>query len=188
MCIDGAHVTRFHLREPSEWLCTRKEAIKSGGRADVHERERIVVRQIGARPIAAIAPAGYWALNTLYNVYLRDALRSEAGANPYTLHFLLGVLLSETLGWYWEHCLSDHKRVFPKVKKRALLSLPIPTWRAPRMRHLHDAIAQTTRELIGAQAERHALEDEGARAVVTARVRRLDAALHERVEDIYFAR
>ena len=35
-------------------------------------------------------------------------------------------MLSSSGRWYWVNRFSDQKRIFPKVKKEALLSIPVP--------------------------------------------------------------
>jgi SAM-dependent methyltransferase len=118
-CVDGAHVQRYRLLPPTEFVCTRPEAIKSGGDTRVHGRDRILVRQIGRRPTAALAPGGTWALNTVYNLWLREG-------SGFSLLEVLGVLLSDPVGRYWERRFWDGKRTFPKVKKASLLAAPLP--------------------------------------------------------------
>lgn len=98
---------------------TRPEAIKSGGKLSVYESERIGVRQIGRFPIASLLPGGWYSLNTIYNIYLTREV-------PFDLKFILGVLSSRMLQWYWELRFYDQKKTFPKIKKAHLLSIPIP--------------------------------------------------------------
>ena len=118
-CVDGAHIQRYRMLDPEEYVSTSPAAAKSGGDPLVHGRDRILVRQIGRRPVAALAPGGVWALNTLYNVWIE-------GDSEYDLRELLGLLLSEPIGRYWERRHWDRKRTFPKIKKAPLLALPIP--------------------------------------------------------------
>ena len=145
-CCDGADVSMFGLRLRDEFVCTDASAIKSGGKPTVYARERIVVRQIGARPIAAIAPAGVWALNTIYNVWPRD------GAEPYSSRFLLGVIASRLIGWYWGQRFWDQKRTFPKIKKASLLAIPVPVidFDDPTSRASYDEVCEVVGELEGA--------------------------------------
>jgi type IV secretory pathway protease TraF len=117
--VDGSNISRYSLTRSSEFVDFRPEAVKSGGKAAVHEQERIGVRQIGEVPVATLLPAGIYALNTIYNIYF---IRNTG----YSLNFMLGVLLSRALGWYWRSIFFDQKRTFPKVKKEALLAIPVP--------------------------------------------------------------
>jgi SAM-dependent methyltransferase len=144
-CLDGKQLEPFAARPPSEFVCTAQEAIKSGGKSEVHGQERIGVRQIGATPIAALIPEDVWSLNTVYNIYLTD----EALATGYDTRYLLGVILSSTVQQHWLQHASDHKRIFPKVKKAALRALPIPPidFTASEQRGLHDEVVASVERL-----------------------------------------
>jgi SAM-dependent methyltransferase len=144
-CLDGKQLEPFAARPANEQVCIEPEAIKSGGKKEVHEQERIGVRQIGATPIAALIPADVWSLNTIYNVYLTK----QARASGYDSRYLLGVMLSSTVQQHWLQHASDHKRIFPKVKKGALRALPIPPidFTCAEQRDLHDAVVASVERL-----------------------------------------
>ncbi|MBN2130033.1 MAG: N-6 DNA methylase, partial [Sedimentisphaerales bacterium] len=116
--LDGENISRYALSGPREYVCLNPEAVKSGGNSDVYEQERIGVRQIGRRPIATLLPAGWYSLNTIYNVYFTRNVE-------YCLKYILGLLCSKLLGFYWEQHHFDQKRTFPKIKKAPLLSIPV---------------------------------------------------------------
>ncbi|MBU0717119.1 MAG: N-6 DNA methylase [Planctomycetes bacterium] len=116
--LDGENISRYALVPPCEWVDTDPRSIKSGGKSSVYEDQRIGVRQIGQRPIATLLPGGWYSLNTIYNIYFTKPIALN-------LRFILGLLGSNLLGWYWELKFYDQKRTFPKVKKQPLLSLPI---------------------------------------------------------------
>ncbi len=81
--VDGANIEPFGLRSQSLFVLFNSEGVKSGGNEAIHQQERICVRQVGHYPIATVIPAGLFAMNSLYNVYLR-----KAGAE--NLYFVLG--------------------------------------------------------------------------------------------------
>jgi len=117
--IDGANIDRFYVHPATEFVDFRPSAIKSGGNPDVYDKPRIGVRQIGETPIAALLPAGLLTLNTVYNIYLTRPTQ-------YDLRFVLAVILSTPLRWYWRQTSFDQKQTFPKIKKDALLNIPVP--------------------------------------------------------------
>ncbi len=117
--IDGANIYRYALSSSREFVDFRPEAIKSGGKSEVYEQERIGVRQIGQVPVATIVPAGIYSLNTVYNIFFTTK-------TEYELPFILGVFCSQAIRWYWRQSFFDQKQTFPKIKKDALLSVPIP--------------------------------------------------------------
>lgn len=100
-----------------EYVCFDKKAIKSGGKPSVYVQDRVLVRQIGAFPEGALCPAGVYTLNTIYNIYLKN--------KRLNLSYLLAVLNSKVVRYYWLEKFSDSKKTFPKIKKRPLESLPI---------------------------------------------------------------
>jgi hypothetical protein len=58
-------------------------------------------------------------LNTIYNVYFTENTK-------YDLRFILALMNSGALAEYWRVVNSDLKPTFPKIKKDALLEIPVP--------------------------------------------------------------
>ncbi len=116
--IDGANINRYRLSVSTDYVHFEDFAIKSGGKKFVYEQERIGVRQIGMIPVACLLPAGLYTLNTIYNIY-------PTIETSYRLHYILGLICSRLFKWYWKQTSFDEKQTFPKIKKDALLSLPI---------------------------------------------------------------
>lgn len=117
--IDGGNIAPYYLQPPSEYVNYIPSAIKSGGSEKIYRQDRICIRQIGATPIATFVPTNIFTLNTIYNVYLKE----EGIAN---LKFLLGIINSRVTKFFWKKNNSDEKKTFPKIKKEAILSIPVP--------------------------------------------------------------
>lgn len=117
--IDGLHIARYDLKPGQEFVDLRPGAVKSGGNAAVYQQRRIGLRQIGASPIATMLPAGLFTLNTIYNVFLVRPC-------PLKLEFILGITASAFIRWFWRQKFFDQKRTFPKIKKAAILGIPVP--------------------------------------------------------------
>jgi hypothetical protein len=117
--LDGGNINRYSLSPPIESVNTKAGAIKSGGDLDVYENDRIGVRQIGRSPIATLLPGSWYSLNTIYNVYFTKK-------TTYDLRFILALMNSAALAEYWRVVNSDLKPTFPKIKKDALLEIPVP--------------------------------------------------------------
>jgi len=117
--IDGGNIESFKLKPSKEFVNFIPSAIKSGGNEIIYRQDRICIRQIGAVPIATFVPANIFTLNTIYNVFLKEK-------NASNLKFLLGIINSKAIIFYWKKNNSDEKKTFPKVKKEAILSIPIP--------------------------------------------------------------
>ena len=115
--IDGSNIKPYALVPHTEYVNFIPEAIKSGGNSNVYSCDRIVVRQIGIYPEGCICPSGLYTLNTIYNLYLWN--------NKLCLKYLLGLINSKLLHYYWILTYSDSKKTFPKIKKAPLDSMPI---------------------------------------------------------------
>ncbi len=115
--VDGTNVTRYFLKKYHEYVCFESNAIKSGGNQDVYKKDRILVRQIGKFPEGCFCPSEIYTLNTIYNIYTTtEAIK---------LKFLLGIINSKLIQFYWLMMFFDNKETFPKIKKEPLESLPI---------------------------------------------------------------
>ena len=138
--------TATHLRLVTNLSTSRPEAIKSGGNPQVYGQPRVGVRQIGQSPIATYLPAGLCTLNTIYNIYFTKQTN-------YHLKFVLGIVCSKALAWYWGRSFFDQKRTFPKIKKDALLSIPIPrlNFSDPTEKHKHDELVAKVEQMLAAK-------------------------------------
>jgi type I restriction-modification system DNA methylase subunit len=144
--IDGENIEPYHLKPSKEFVNYIPTAIKSGGNEAIYRQDRICIRQIGAYPIATFVPANIFTLNTIYNVYLKEK-------NLANLKFLLGITNSNATRFFWKKNNSDEKKTFPKIKKEAILSLPIPTITKDN-KSLHDEIVKLVDQLLKLNEEK----------------------------------
>lgn len=138
--IDGRNIEPYKLKPPTEFVHFIPSAIKSGGSEIIYRQDRICIRQIGATPVATFVPANIFTLNTIYNVYLKEK-------NLADLKFLLGVITSKAAKFFWKKNSSDEKKTFPKIKKEAILSIPIPIINKQN-KNLHDEIVKWVNQLL----------------------------------------
>ncbi len=178
--LDGGNINRFSLSPPTEFVCIEDGAIKSGGDLNVYENDRIGVRQIGRSPIATLLPSGWYSLNTIYNVYFTKMTH-------YDLRFILAMLNSAVLAEYWRVVNSDLKPTFPKIKKDALLEIPVPAieFSNPVDRVVHDHLCDLVDQLLNAIDE-HTQAREPSRRVQLERLSKsLDRRIEQAVRDAY---
>lgn len=116
--IDGVDIKNRSYAVPNKYFDFRKCMIKSGGDYNVYNRTRLVIRQIGVTPIVGICEKGILASNTLYNVFLKK--------DKSNLMYILGILTSNFIKYYWLSNYYDKKQLFPKIKKYQIMQLPIP--------------------------------------------------------------
>lgn len=138
--IDGGNIEPFKLKPAKEYVHYIPSAIKSGGSETIYRQDRICIRQIGATPVATFVPANIFTLNTIYNVYLREK-------NLADLKFLLGIVTSNATKFFWKKNNSDEKKTFPKIKKEAILSIPVPIINKQN-KNLHDEIVKLVNQLL----------------------------------------
>lgn len=120
-CYTGKDISRYHLGYSNLLAYVNREA-KSGGCWDekAHEtRPKVLVRQIGERPICALDENGWYSLNTLF-------LITPKSSDELSVKYILGILNSNYIGRYWENMFSDKRKTFPKIKGTYLEKLPIP--------------------------------------------------------------
>ena len=115
--VDGGNIFRYYLSPPTEYVEFLKENVKSGGNKKVYHSKRVLVRQIGKYPKGAYSPPGIFTLNTVYNLFLKD--------NNINIKYLLGIINSNVVQYFWQLKYYDKKATFPKIKKAGLENIPI---------------------------------------------------------------
>ncbi len=116
--IDGGNIDRYTLKPVKEYVLFVPEAIKSGGNEKIYLQDRLCTRQIGNYPLVTFVESGIFALNTIYSIYKTN--------ETIDLKFILGVINSKVINYYWQKTNYDEKKTFPKIKKEAILNIPIP--------------------------------------------------------------
>jgi hypothetical protein len=179
-CIDGVNIGRYRLKPSTEWVCFSPDAIKSGGKQSVYENARIGVRQIGRVPVATLLPGGVYSLNTIYNVFFTKPVKFD-------LRFILGLLCSRLLGWYWEHHFFDQKRTFPKVKKGPLLSLPIAhvDFANPTDTKKHTRIVSCVQEMLDLHEQLPSAKTPHAKTALQRQIDATDRQIDKLVYELY---
>jgi hypothetical protein len=178
--IDGKNIHNFFFDAPVEFVCCEKKAIKSGGNDDVYNTERICTRQIGETPIATIVPSGIYTLNTVYNLYFNKE-------TSYSIKFILGIMLSAAFKFYWKLRYFDEKKTFPKIKKDALLGMPIPALDLSQKvnKEKHDNLVSLVDKMLELKKKEAAELSQHLKTVITRQIDAVDKAIDTIVYGLY---
>ncbi len=178
--IDGGNILRYTLLPSTEFVEFIPDAIKSGGKQAVYERARIGVRQIGQTPICCFVPAGIYTLNTVYNIYF-------TGETPYNLNFVLGIIESELIQWHWRQTAFDEKSTFPKIKKDALLRIPLVKidFSNPADVARHDRMVRLVESMLQLHKDKQNARSESERERLTREINITDEQIDALVYELY---
>ena len=117
--LDGRHINRYKLSWGGQFLAYDVKNIHSCKRTDIFEAcEKILFRRVGDRLIATCDDKQFYALNTLVVITLLPSVQ-------YSLKYLLGLINSKLLNFYYVKFLKSTKKVFSEIQARQLAELPI---------------------------------------------------------------
>jgi type I restriction-modification system DNA methylase subunit len=106
--------TYIHYLPENEKLFTN-QAFRT---KDIFEQEKLIVRQIlGKRIVTTFDNENYYTDQTTYVINKKE--------NNFKLMFLLSVINSKLMYYYFKNTFSDNKVTFPKVKRSQILEFPI---------------------------------------------------------------
>lgn len=176
--IDGWNIDTYKLKPSKEYVKYVPAAIKSGGNESVYSQERICIRQIGAVPIATIVPAHLFTLNTIYNVYLKDKRTAD-------LHYLLGIVNSKVVRYFWRKMNADEKATFPKIKKEAILSIPIKQVNTKIEKEQHDEIVKNVELVLKLNADIQIETNEAKKEQMKGRIAYAEQKINDIVYELY---
>jgi hypothetical protein len=114
----GGDVFRYHVNKPSSYVLFEKPDT-SGGCWDqeVHFAEhKLLIRQIGDRPTAAILTQPVAVSGNIFTI-MGNSIDQEL--------FLLGIINSSLMRYFWQIMFYDYKSSFPQITIFSLSMLPI---------------------------------------------------------------
>ena len=119
--IDGRNINRYELAWAGQYLAYDVKNIHSCKRTDIFEaNEKIFFRRVGDRLIATYDDKQFYALNTLVVITPQEQV-------DFSLKYLLGLINSSLLNFYYVKYLKSTKKVFSEIQARQLAQLPIHT-------------------------------------------------------------
>ena len=116
-CLTGKDIHPY-CANYSGLYCYYNVEAKCGGCWDetIHNQEvKVLVRQVGAVPVCGIDTNGYAILNSAFMI-VSDAV------SPF---YLLALLNSTLLRFYWKNVFEDKRKTFPKIKGSYLEQMPM---------------------------------------------------------------
>ncbi|MCX7049921.1 MAG: Eco57I restriction-modification methylase domain-containing protein, partial [Candidatus Sumerlaeota bacterium] len=126
--IAGGDVHRYYVQPPSEFVLFERPDSAGGCWApDVHfSPHKIVIRQICERPTAAILLVPMAVTGNVFTIRM-DAIEDET--------YLLALLNSSLVAFFWRIMFSDFKESFPQVTIFSLSQAPVCVHAASDQRH-----------------------------------------------------
>ncbi|MEO6328713.1 MAG: N-6 DNA methylase [Ginsengibacter sp.] len=127
--LTGSDIYKYFSNEPSEFVLFERPKT-SGGCWDkeVHlANHKICVRQIGFYPTATFIHQRYAVTGNIFTVITKDSQFEK---------FLLAVLNSKVIKYYWQIMFNDFKTSFPQVSIFSLSNVPIPKILKEDQQHL----------------------------------------------------
>jgi hypothetical protein len=124
----GKDINRYTLVYDDNWVNYQPEEMmkielnRGGGglrlrTKDIFEREKILTRQTADRIIGTIDLDNYYYSNTLHGTAITD--------NSYDIRFVLALLNSKTLNYYYKATTAEGGKVFAQIKIEILRQFPI---------------------------------------------------------------
>lgn len=117
-CLTGSDITRYNVSYNNLYCYFNREAQRGGCWDEkVHFlKNKVLVRQIGATPIAGLDEYGYAVLNSAFMISPKGRVNGK---------FLLALINSKVLQFFWANKFGDKRKQFPKIKGTYLDLLPI---------------------------------------------------------------
>jgi predicted type IV restriction endonuclease len=142
--LDGRNIQRYALHWPGTYLAYDIKNIHSCKRTDIFEtQEKILFRRVGSGLVATYDTHQFYALNTLVVITLRQT-------TSLSLKYILGLLNSRFLNFYYVTFLKSTKKIFSEIQARQLAELPIRTidFDNPDDKAIHDKMVKLVERML----------------------------------------
>jgi type I restriction-modification system DNA methylase subunit len=155
------------------WLAEPRPA------ADFDAPVKIVMRQTGDSLVAALDTDGYLCLNNMHVLVPR-------GIEPAS-NFILGVVNSRLLNWYYRTLNPEVGEALAEVKKSNVAQLPIrvPNFKQNKDRSAHDRMVRLVGEMLTLNQKVDAARTDHAKATLQRQIAAIDRQIDRLVYDLY---
>jgi type I restriction-modification system DNA methylase subunit len=132
----GEHVNNFILEWKNDTWLSYGNWLAAPRHLGLFDNERIIIREIPAkdRLIVAYTKEKFAVKNSAHIGILQD--------KNFSMKYILGVLNSKILGWYFRYKNNEFDGLFPKIKINQFKSLPIPKATTEQQTQIADLVDQ----------------------------------------------
>ncbi len=178
--IDGRNINRFQLNWSGYYLAYDVNNIHSCKRKDIFEAEKIFFRRVGDRLIATYDDQKFYALNTLVVI-------TPNATSDLKLRYLLGLINSKLLNFYYVTFLKSTKTVFSEIQARQLGQLPIYAidFAKPAEKAKHDKMVQLVERMLTLHKDKAAARLTTEKNMLQTQIEATDTQIDKLVYDLY---
>jgi adenine-specific DNA-methyltransferase len=138
--------------------------------------QKIVIRQTADSIIANLDDNHFLSLKNVHNLKCVD--------KNYSLKFILGILNSSTINWWYQKLIPESGRVFAEVKVVNLKQLPIPKLNKSNQ-ETHDSIANLVEQMLTAKNQQKTAVTERDKSYLEEKCKNLDSQINDLVYELY---
>ncbi len=181
MVLDGRHIGRFLTEDSQNYFKFDLAKIHSCKREDIFLLdEKIFMRRVGDRIIATLDDRQRFALNTLVVV-------SPKPECVWGIRFILGVLNSKLVNFYYVTFLKSSKKVFSEIQARQTQQIPLPELNLANSANVekHDRMVSLVDRMLALVPKRRAEANPQAAAQLDAQISATDRQIDRLVYDLY---
>ena len=156
-----------------EWLAEPRPA------ADFDAPEKILMRQTGDSIVATLDVEQYLCLNNLHVIVPKDV--------PYSIKYVLGILNSTTVNWYYHSLNPEVGEALAEVKKTNVAKLPIRpiNFTDPAEKAQHDKLVSLVEQMLAAHRSLSAAQTPGEKERLERQIAVTDRAIDALVYELY---
>ncbi len=181
MVLDGRHISRYLTEESPNYFKFDLSKIHSCKREDIFLLDqKIFMRRVGDRIIATLDNSQKFALNTLVVV-------SPKPACNWDIKFVLGVLNSKLVNFYYVTFLKSSKKVFSEIQARQAQQIPLPKLLRTNLSAIekHDRMVALVERMLTLVPQRKKEQNPQVAAQLDAQIAATDRQIDRLVYDLY---
>jgi len=178
--ISGKEINRYFLNYTGHYINIDPKLLWSGGwDKEIVKREKLLMRQTGDSLIVAFDSNGYYHLNNLHSIVLRD--------NAYNLRYVLGVLNSKLLNHYYHLISLELGRAMAQTDIETIEKLPIRAidFSDPSDKAHHDKMVELVQRMLDLHKQLAAAETEHEKTVLQRQIAVTDRQIDQLVYELY---
>ncbi len=183
----GRNIVPFHINWNNLWVCYDKK-LESKYSSQAFREEwifqifpKLLIRQVmGKRIYCSLDQEGFYADQSIY-------LLLPKTSEVYSPKYLLGILTSSLIAFYFLKTSSDTKQTFPKIKGYQIEQLPIHTidFSNPHEKKMHDDLVAMVEQMLELQKKYHSARLEQDKKLYKTQIDLLDQQIDSLAYKLY---